>query len=167
VVSLNTLSVVRYSSVTPYSGPPTYLGLDSLGRNTSCAVRHSDHATPSLYLLQRSRPYASRCAWVPLGTPSHSRPLPCTPSTASPVGYPIDWLDFEASQGVRQRRCLRRPSPSPLPTPCCYLPTVACRAQLASTSRAPRSAVECLSLSLKSMKGVICRGIQILKRGWL
>jgi len=44
-------------------------------------VRRNDHATPSLYLLRRSRPYASRCAWVPLGTPSHSRPLPCTPST--------------------------------------------------------------------------------------
>jgi len=79
---------------------------------------------------------------------SQPRPLPCTPSTASPVGHPIDWLDFEASKGVRQRRCLRRPSLSPLSAPHCYLPTVVCRAQLASTSRAPRSAVECLSLSL-------------------
>jgi len=142
------LGVIRLRSVAAYCRSPTYLGwlvgISCLRCTFGAMTTQRLHSIFSNALDHTPRA-ALGFLWEHLPTPGLclARPL-----TASPVGYPIDWLDVEASQGVRQRLCLRRPSLSPLPTPCCHPPTVVCQAQLASTSRAPRSAVECLSLSL-------------------
>jgi len=139
-------------SVATYCWLPTYLGwlvgVSCLWCTFGAVTTQRLHSTFS-DALDRTPRATLGFLWERLPTPGLclARPL-----HAYPVGCPIDWLDFKASKGVHQRRCLRRPSLSPLPAPRCYSPTVVCRAQLVSTSRAPRSAVECLSLSLNLQK---------------